>query len=113
MFLRTSFALLALLALAAPASAQQSGGFVVRLGTDTTSVERYTRTGNRIEVEQVGRVPRVLHRKFTYELAPSGGTTRASATITVPGAPAGTPPVQQLDVELVGDSLSVVVRADT
>ena len=113
MLLRPTLALIALLALAAPAAAQQSGGFVVRLGTDTTSVESYTRTGNRIEVEQVGRVPRVLHRKFTYELAPSGATTRASATITTPGAPAGTPAVQQIDVEVVGDSLSVVVRADT
>ena len=111
--LRPTLALFALFALAAPAAAQQSGGFVVRLGTDTTSAERYTRTGNRIEVEQVGRVPRVLHRKFTYELAPSGATTRASATITAPGAPAGTPPVQQIDVDVVGDSLSVVVRVDT
>ena len=75
MSIRTSFALAALLALASPAFAQQSGSFVVRLGTDTTSVERYTRTGQRIEVEQVGRVPRVLHRRFTNDLAPPGATT--------------------------------------
>src|SRR5688572_1100038 len=96
---RSSIVAFALVALAAPAYAQQTGSFVVRLGTDTTSVERYTRTARRIEVEQVGRVPRVLHRRFTYDLAPSGATTRASATVTVPGAPAGAP-FQQIDANV-------------
>ena len=39
--------------------AAQSGGFVVRLGADTVSVERWTRTGNKLVVDQVGRAPRV------------------------------------------------------
>lgn len=101
------------LLLAAPASAQHSGGFVVRLGTDTTSVERYARTAQRIEVEQVGRVPRVLHRVFTYDLGPSGATTRASATVTAPDAPAGSPPFQHFEASVVGDSVIVVIRQDT
>lgn len=114
MTLRTPLAPLALLLLlGAPAVAQDSGSFVVRLGTDTTSVERYTRTGQRIEVEQVGRVPRVIHRRFTYEHAPAGATTRASAAFTVPGSAPGTPPLQQFDVNLVGDSVITVVRQDT
>jgi hypothetical protein len=105
--------LLVLVALAGPASAQDSGSFVVRLGTDTTSVERYTRTGQRIEVEQVGRVPRVLHRRFTFDLSPSGATTRAAATVTAPGAPAGAAPFQQFEANLVGDSVIVTIRQDT
>ena len=113
MALRHSFVLFALLIVAAPATAQDAGSFVVRLGTDTTSVERYTRTGQRFEVEQVGRVPRVLHRRFTYELAPSGATTRATATVTAPGAPAGAPPFQQFEVNVVGDSVITVLRQDT
>ncbi len=113
MALRTPFRLLALLLLAAPALAQDSGSFVVRLGTDTTSVERYTRTGPRIEVEQVGRVPRVLQRRFTYEMAPSGATARASATFTNPGTPAGAAPFQQFDVSFRGDSVFTVIRQDT
>lgn len=113
MLVRTSFALLAVLALAAPVSAQHSGSFVVRLGTDTTSVERYTRSAERIEVEQVGRVPRVLHRRFTYQLASSGATTRASVTVTVPGAPADARPFQQFDANLVGDSIIVTIWQDT
>jgi hypothetical protein len=110
---RPSLAVLLVLTLATTASAQQSGSFLVRLGTDTTSIERYTRTGQRLEVEQVGRVPRVLHRRFTYELTPAGGTTRATATITQPGAAPGAPPFQQIDATLAGDSVAVVIRQDT
>lgn len=113
MSIRTFFTPLALLLLAAPAFAQQSGSFVVRLGTDTTSVERYTRTAKRIEVEQVGRVPRVLHRRFNYDLGPSGETTKASLTVTVPGSAAGAAPFQQMDANLVGDSVITVIRQDT
>jgi hypothetical protein len=113
MALRPPFALLALLLLAAPASAQEGGSFVVRLGTDTTSLERYTRTARRIEVEQVGRVPRVLLRRFTFELAPSGATTRALLTTTVPGAAEGAPPFQRFESTLVGDSIITLVRQDT
>lgn len=113
MFMRKLFVLFALAVVAAPASAQQSGSFIVRLGTDTTSVERYTRTANRIEAEQVGRVPRVLHRKFTYELAPSGATTRALLTVTVPGSAAGAPPFQTIEANVVGDSVIAVIKQDT
>jgi hypothetical protein len=113
MHVRSALVSLLFLATVAPASAQDSGSFVVRLGTDTTSVERYTRTAARIEVEQVGRVPRVLQRRFTYDLAPSGATTRATATVTAPGAAAGAPPVQQIDANLVGDSVIVTIRQDT
>lgn len=112
MSVRPILALLALLLLAAPVAAQNSG-FVVRLGNDTTSVESYTRNAQRLDVEQVGRVPRVLHRRFTYDFSPSGAMTRASATVSAPGAPANAPPFQQFDAEVVGDSVIVNVRQDT
>jgi len=108
MSFRTSLAVLALLLVAAPTFAQQSGSFVVRLGNDTTSVERYTRSAKRIEVEQVGRVPRVLQRRFVYDLASSGATTHATFTATVPGSAAGTAPFQTMDANLVGDSVITV-----
>jgi len=113
MSFRTSLAVLALLLVAAPTFAQQSGSFVVRLGNDTTSVERYTRSAKRIEVEQVGRVPRVLQRRFVYDLASSGATTHATFTATVPGSAAGTAPFQTMDANLVGDSVITVIQQDT
>jgi hypothetical protein len=68
--LRSALALAApalALALAAPALADDSGYFVVRLGQDTTAIEHYTRTANRLTIEQTGRAPRVLQRRFTYD----------------------------------------------
>ena len=56
---RVALAALFTLAAAGPLAAQESGSFVMRLGRDTTSVERFTRSASHIEVDQVGRSPRV------------------------------------------------------
>ena len=65
------------LALASPADAvaqeaQPTGAFVVRLGTDTTAVERYTRTGTTYQIEQAIRSPRTSFRHTHLELTPTG-----------------------------------------
>ena len=72
-------AALAALASALPATAQQattpaapSGAFIVRLGTDTTAVERFTRTGNTWAVEQARRSPRTGFFHTHVELTPAG-----------------------------------------
>src|SRR5438034_11203289 len=44
------------------ALAAQTGQFLVRLGRDTLAVERYTRTADRLEGEQVVRSPRTVHQ---------------------------------------------------
>jgi hypothetical protein len=49
-----------------------TGAFIVRLGTDTTAVERFTRSGNTYQVEQALRSPRTSFRHTHLELAPSG-----------------------------------------
>jgi hypothetical protein len=101
------------LGLAGPLAAQESGGFVVRLGRDTTAVETFARTGGRIVVDQVGRAPRVLQRHLEYDLGADGATARVVLTITSPLAPAGAPPVQQVEATFAGDSLRVETRRDT
>ena len=52
---RRSLATALLLALASPALADDTGYFIVRLGQDTTAIEHYTRTANRVTVEQTGK----------------------------------------------------------
>src|SRR5258705_6503492 len=74
-----------LIGLAAVARADDSGSFVVRLGQDTTSVERYQRTPSRLEIFQVGRAPRVLRRHFIYDLD-KGTVTKFSLVVTPPGS---------------------------
>lgn len=102
-------AVLASLALASARSvrADDTGSFVVRLGQDTVSVERYTRSASRVEVFQVGRAPRVLQRHFIYDYA-KGALTHVSLVVTPPGS---TTPTQTIDAKVDGDSLRSDTRA--
>lgn len=93
--------LLALGALGLAAAAHaETGYFVVRLGQDTTAVERYDRTANRLEVHQVGRTPRVLERRYVHEYA-NGKLTNFSMVVTAPGAEK---PVQTVEATFAADS---------
>jgi hypothetical protein len=103
---RLLIATLSLLA-AGPALADESGYFVVRLGQDTTFVEHYARTATRIVIENVGRAPRVLERKFTYEFE-QGEVAKASMVATAPGAAA---PTQTIDATFGPDSARVRVQS--
>jgi hypothetical protein len=85
--------LLLALGLTAPALADDSGYFVVRLGVDTTSIEHYTRTADRLTIEQTGRAPRVLQRRFTYDYR-KGALTHFSLVVTPPGS---TTPTQTIE----------------
>jgi hypothetical protein len=105
--------LLALLVLPPATARAQTGGFVVRLGDDTTSVERFTVKGRHVELDQVGRAPRVLRRHASYDLDPGGGMSRADAVISRVGAPAGTPPMVHVVARFTHDSASVETRMDT
>jgi hypothetical protein len=100
------FTLFLLSMLSLPAWADDSGNFVVRLGQDTTGVEHYTRSANRLEVDQVGRAPRTLRRHFTYDM--KGGELTHVAVIVQP--PGSTTPTQTVDATIEGDSAHVVIK---
>jgi hypothetical protein len=110
------------LAWPAPASAQgqaarQSwtghGAFVVRLGTDTTAVERFRRGAGRVEGEVVTRSPRTTWRSYTVELDREGGVTRVTVAQRRPGASADAAPQQTTVASFANDSVTVEVRRDT
>lgn len=107
------YAGLALAALAAaPAAAQESGAFIIRLGRDTVVVEQYTRTGDRIEGTMVGRTPRTSIRSYTATLRPDGTVSRLEMTTRVPAAPELLP--QTVTIVTGADSADVrIVRGDT
>lgn len=91
----------------APAlAAQETGAFVVRLGTDTVSVEQYTRTATELRGEQVLRTPRSVHRIYRADLDPDG-SVRAFELIThtISGDPG--PAETRLTVEYRGDTAVV------
>lgn len=96
----------------APASAQ-TGAFVIRLGRDTSAVERYTRTATRIEGDALGRAPRTVLRHYVIDVAPDGRPTRIELVATRPGAAAGAAPLQRTVVTVTRDSAVVETRRDT
>src|SRR2546427_9879939 len=66
----------------------QTGEFLVRLGRDTLAIERYTRTADRLEGEQVVRSPRTVHRLYTATFGPGGAVERLElVTHNVSGGP--------------------------
>ncbi len=98
---------LALLGLASAAPAPEGGRFVVQLGRDTTAVEQYTRTATQLDVQQVGRSPRVLRRHFVWDYE---GGTLAHVTLTVT-APGSTTPVQTVEGVAEPDSFRTTVQS--
>jgi len=105
-FARSLPALVAALALAAPAVAKESGSFVVRLGQDTTSVEQYLRAGAHLEVSQVGRAPRVLARHLTVDYE-HGAISHVMMVVAPPG---GAKPTQTVHAVVGPDSIRVAIQ---
>jgi hypothetical protein len=103
--------------------AQPTGAFIVRLGTDTTAVERFTRAGTTYQIEQALRSPRTSLRHTHLELAPTGeiatiflmhhridnpaGPLLASTQLTYTGGDSGTVEIKRGDT---ASSRKVVAR---
>ncbi|MGQ0815309.1 MAG: DUF2911 domain-containing protein [Gemmatimonadota bacterium] len=82
---------LSLLALVSPLNAQQradSAAFIVRLGHDTTLVERHIRTQNQLIVEAVQRSPATVIHRLVLDMTPSNDVARGAYTAIRPGAAA-------------------------
>jgi DUF2911 family protein len=105
---RPSSLLIAALTMPAALPAQTSH-FVVRLGRDTLAVERYSRTADRLEGEQVVRSPRTVHRLYTLTFGPGGSVTYEVVTHNVSGEPG--PLETRTTARFVGDSAVVTVRS--
>lgn len=61
-------------------------GFLWRLGTDTTVIERATRDGLRLQGVQLTRVPETTVREWSAELGPDGSVRRYEQTLRGGGA---------------------------
>ena len=103
-FLVIAGSFIALSAASAAAQRADSAAFLVRLGTDTTAVERYVRTADRIEVEAVQRAPRTMLHRMMYELDGRGGVRGARYEVRGPN---GGDPVLVRTISFVGDSARV------
>lgn len=114
--MRLFTALTLLLPLAAPLVAQDAadhGAFVVRLGTDTVSVETFAWNGNHLTGDRVLRTPRVTLLHYDATLGPDGHVVRFELGSN-PGNRLDLPPLQRATVEMRGDSAFVsVIQGDS
>ena len=71
----------------ATSSAQtvDSAAFIVRLGRDTISVERYVRTSNQLTIEAVQRSPNTMIHRMVVDLAGPDRYSRATYRVTQAG----------------------------
>jgi hypothetical protein len=98
----------ALLCLPAGAAAQRadSAAFIIRLGHDTTAIERYVRTPDRLVAEAVQRSPSTTVHRLEVDLGPGGAARRSVYTVTS----AGGAPLLTRTVGYDGDSATVEQR---
>ncbi|MEO7086749.1 MAG: DUF2911 domain-containing protein [Gemmatimonadaceae bacterium] len=87
-------------------------GFIARLGVDTISLERVTRTGNHVVSDEVDRFPRVRERHTEIDLRPDGGIAHLVMDITTPSEPANQR-VRHVVADVSGDSVHLSKRDST
>ncbi|HEU5170946.1 MAG TPA: DUF2911 domain-containing protein [Gemmatimonadales bacterium] len=100
---RLVFALALLPSAGLAQAAPERGGFVVRLGTDTLSVERFTRTATRLEGEIASRVPQARYARYVATLNPDATVARIEIR-GEPADPAGEEPRLTAEVVFGPDS---------
>lgn len=84
-----NFATLVAAAIVVPANAAaqraDSAAFIVRLGHDTSSVERYVRTANQLIVEAVQRSPSTTLHRLVLDYSSPNAIQRAIYAVNAPG----------------------------
>lgn len=94
-----------MLLLALPAEAQ-SRGYLVRLGNDTTAIERFVRNGNHVEGTIVRRIPQTSILKYTIHLNDDGSIAWYEQRVTRPdGSALPNAPATPLKITFTGDSV--------
>ena len=89
------------------AQAPATAYIVTRLGVDTVAIERYTRSGDKLEGDLVLRHPRVRTIHYIADLGPQGRIKSFTTTVRRPGTDPSAPPVLRT-VSRFGDTLAVV-----
>ncbi|MCZ6478590.1 MAG: DUF2911 domain-containing protein [Gemmatimonadetes bacterium] len=86
--------------------------YVEMLGVDTTAVEVFTRSADRIDGAFVMRIPVTRLARYTAHLAPDGSVRRLEVIWTTPEENPEGPPTQRSVIEIVGDSATFEVEED-
>src|SRR5216117_2015556 len=84
--LLTCTALLLAIGNAAAQTRTDSAAFIVRLGNDTTSIERYIRTSDQLIIEAVQRSPNTTLHRLVLDMTPQNTVRRAIYAVSRPGS---------------------------
>ena len=107
------FTLLSLLAfLPATLLAQgraEKAAFITRLGSDTLSVEQFSRTSSRLESDVAARVPRARRLHFVVALNPDHTVSRLQVTVQ-PAVPAPDAPAFTGDMVFGKDTVTMTIK---
>jgi hypothetical protein len=97
---------LAFTILAAPLSAQtaDSATFIIRLGNDTTAIERYVRTPRQLVAQAVQRSPNTMLHRLVVDFDARGAVTGGEWSVQAPGA---NQPQTRRTIRFLGDSATI------
>ncbi len=111
---RTAFLLLGALLLTAcntapdwAPSPDEPRAFVTTLGSDTVSVEVFTRDATNITGIHVDRIPFTKITEYSIGIDELGNTTSLDATITIPDTNPGGPAPQSVSIRVAGETATV------
>jgi dienelactone hydrolase len=99
-----------LLAALGPSLAPAQSTFILRRGTDTISLERFSRTDRQVEADMLVK-PQSARLRYQLTFGPDGRATGAQSWFGMASDPDGTPPRQRAEVTFAGDSVVVDVHA--
>ncbi|MFN2566545.1 MAG: DUF2911 domain-containing protein, partial [Gemmatimonadaceae bacterium] len=94
-------------------NAPETGAFIVRLGSDTVAVERFTRTADRLEGDVVVRTPNTRIAHYVITLGPGGLPTRAEYSLQRPDGSAVPNAPRSATLAFGPDTVVSVVTRDT
>jgi hypothetical protein len=85
-------------------------GFVARLGNDTVSVERITRSSARLVTDGVDRWPFVRRRHTVFDLTPDGRIRRMIMDVRTPNGQSPTERGRRVTADFSNDAVTISVR---
>jgi hypothetical protein len=85
-------------------------GFVAILGRDTISVERITRTTDKLISDEVDRFPAVRRRHTELLLAPDGAIRHLVMDVRTPNAPTPRGHARRITADVTHDSVLISIR---
>ncbi len=109
---RRVLSLVAALLLPASLCAQDTYGFVARLGRDTAAIERITRTGNHVVSDLVEQAPRAIKRHWEATLAPDGSIRHWAMDQYILNRAPGRPDAWHYVADFAADSVRTTVRVN-